>query len=102
MSAQTQDPKSYKKLYYTKAWHRLRRMVFVRDGYRCQRIGCGRICTGARNAPNSAVCDHIVKHNGDTVLFHDVDNLQTLCKSCHDGWKRRVETGNRLQRTDGW
>jgi 5-methylcytosine-specific restriction protein A len=28
--------------------------------------------------------DHIVSHHGDEALFWDEDNLQALCKSCHD------------------
>ncbi|OLO40306.1 HNH endonuclease [Alkalihalophilus pseudofirmus] len=30
------------------------------------------------------VVDHIQPHKGDKVLFWDVNNWQSLCKSCHD------------------
>lgn len=61
--------------------------VFNRDGYRCQT--CGKLCRG--RGPHSPVCDHVVPHKGDEALFFDPHNLQTLCKSCHDGDKQRQE-----------
>lgn len=34
------------------------------------------------------VADHIVPHRGDGRLFWDRNNLQCLCKSCHDSTKQ--------------
>ena len=58
--------------YSSRAWERLRRQVFDRDGWRC------RAC-GAPGGPFE--CDHIrpVQRGGETVM----DNLQTLCVGCH-------------------
>ncbi|NMA84113.1 MAG: HNH endonuclease [Epulopiscium sp.] len=28
--------------------------------------------------------DHIKPHKGNEDLFYDINNLQSLCKSCHD------------------
>lgn len=37
------------------------------------------------------VVDHIVPHNGDSTLFWDSNNWQSLCYSCHSGIKRVAE-----------
>lgn len=44
--------------------------------------GCERLAT---------VADHIVPHRGDESKFYDPDNLQSLCKPCHDTHKQRIE-----------
>jgi len=44
----------------------------------------------------ATVVDHIVPHKGDEALFYDFDNLQSLCKGCHDRHKQRAE-----KRADG-
>ena len=55
-----------------RVWAALRRRVFRRDGYRCR--ACGR--------PGRLECDHVVPLRQGGPLLH-VDNLQTLCRSCH-------------------
>lgn len=37
------------------------------------------------------VVDHWIPHKGDSQLFWDPENWVPLCKSCHDGPKRRIE-----------
>jgi len=37
------------------------------------------------------VVDHIEPFGGDREMMFDADNLQTLCKRCHDRDKQRVE-----------
>jgi 5-methylcytosine-specific restriction protein A len=32
----------------------------------------------------TTVVDHIKPHKGDEELFYDINNLQPLCKCCHD------------------
>jgi hypothetical protein len=44
---------------------------------------CGRI---------AEVVDHITPHKGDTDLFHDPDNWQSMCKPCHDSLKAQIES----------
>ena len=57
---------------HARRWAAVRRQVFKRDGYRCRK--CGR--AGRLEA------DHVVPLNrGGAPL--DVDNVQTLCRSCH-------------------
>lgn len=33
--------------------------------------------------------DHIIPHNGDEALLHDVTNLQSLCVPCHNRKTKR-------------
>ena len=67
----------YSKLYKTARWQRLRKRVLSAQPL-C--VECGRygILTPA------TVVDHITPHKGNQRLFWDEDNLQALCKSCHD------------------
>ena len=60
------------------AWRRLRRLVFIRDGYRC--VACGRA--------GRLECDHKLPtwQGGSSAM----ENLQTLCRNCHIE-KSRVE-----------
>lgn len=32
----------------------------------------------------ATIRDHIIPHRGDSVLFHDPKNRQSLCKPCHN------------------
>lgn len=68
--------------YSTKAWQDLRIRVFERDGYICQRTGL--ICAGKHPAPDSPTANHKVPHRGNSVLFWDPDNIETVTKQVHD------------------
>lgn len=89
-------------LYKTAEWQAIRMQVFVRDRYTCQR--CGVILTSGRTNPRSAVADHIRPHKGDARLFYDPENIQALCKKCHDTAKRSDERRGYSLETgaDGW
>ena len=64
---------------------RLRRFVFIRDGYRC--LVCGRA--------GRLECDHVIPlDRGGAAL--DPANCQTLCVSCHIA-KCRREAGIEIQ-----
>lgn len=80
--------------YALARWKRLRLATFRRDDFTCQMPGCGRL------EGNTAllVADHIERHQGDEALFWNPDNIQTLCKPCHDGTKQAQE---RRQRQGG-
>ena len=55
-----------------KRWARVRRLVFERDGYRCQKCGtAGRL-----------ECHHVVslEDGGDPYAL---DNLSSYCRGCH-------------------
>ena len=76
-----------RKQYNTSRWRKIRLMIFKRDGFKCQMNGCGRV----ESDISRLVCDHIKPHRGDRLLFWDPENLQTLCKPCHDSTKQREE-----------
>ena len=79
-----------------KRWKLLRLRVFVRDLYTCQRRECGRI----EPDTSQLVGDHIQPHRGDPDLFWDEDNVQTLCKPCHDRLKQAEEHRARVGPTE--
>lgn len=67
--------------YNTKAWRLLREEVFVRDKYTCQRKECGRLIIDRKQC----IAHHKLPHKGNEQLFWSKDNLETVCKPCHDG-----------------
>lgn len=82
MTAPSREQKQ--RLYRTKAWYTLRsRQLKIQPLCAlCAEIG---ITTPA------TIVDHIKPHRGDTQLFYDPNNLQSLCKHCHDCHKQRFE-----------
>lgn len=73
--------KAGRRVYRSRRWQRVRRAVFVRDGWRC--VLCGR--AGRLEA------DHIrpVAKGGD---WFALSNLRTLCRSCHVAKTRAANT----------
>ncbi|NTG48982.1 HNH endonuclease [Agrobacterium rhizogenes] len=78
---------SHRSWYKTARWQKLRMVVLVRDLFTCQMKGCGRIEADT----SQLVADHKIPHRGDEVLFWDENNLQCLCKPCHDRLKQKEE-----------
>lgn len=76
----------WRRWYNLAAWEALRQAVFLRDLYTCQ---CG--CETLIANPRERIADHKTAHRGDRALFFDPDNVQTLWKPHHDGWKQRLE-----------
>lgn len=72
------------KLYDRAAWKRLR-LEQLREEPFCA------FCARAGRLSPATVVDHVVPHRGDERLFFDPQNLQSLCKSCHDAIKQRLE-----------
>lgn len=79
------DTVEWRKWYNTARWRRLRWNALVRDQFTCQM--CGRI----EGNTSLLVGDHKLAHRGDPELFWDFDNVQCLCKRCHDSDKQRTE-----------
>jgi len=60
------------------------------------------MCKAAGKITIATVVDHITAHKGDTELFWDRSNWQSLCKQHHDsdaqtrdkGGKQRAKFGN--------
>ncbi|RJE87972.1 HNH endonuclease [Paracoccus onubensis] len=91
-SAQRRTVTPWRNWYNSKEWRDLRWSVLVADQFICRR--CGTLCDpdpASRNEPNAPVADHRKPHRGDRALFFDRDNLQCLCKRCHDGAKQAEE-----------
>ena len=71
---------------YGYAWKKLRLLILQRDAYLCQE------CYRHKKLTPATDVDHIKpKSAGGT---DDPDNLQSLCRSCHD-IKTKLESGNR-------
>lgn len=68
------DPK-YTRFYNSPEWRILSRKRLIDDGYRC--VKCGKIATEV---------DHIkaIQTTDGWQLRLDYDNLQSLCKDCHN------------------
>ncbi|MGV2082069.1 MULTISPECIES: HNH endonuclease [unclassified Rhizobium] len=77
----------WRKWYKTARWQKLRMSVLVRDLFTCQMRGCGRIVADT----SQLVADHKLQHHGDPDLFWDDNNLQCMCKTCHDTLKQKEE-----------
>lgn len=69
--------RTYKHLYNTARWKRLR-IQFLKEHPLCEE------CSRKGIAKPAEVVDHIIPHRGNKELFWDEDNLQALCKECHD------------------
>ena len=78
------DSRPWRHLYKTAAWQRLRESQLAQEPL------C-RYCSEMGRTTAATVCDHIEPHKGDEQLFFDADNLQSLCKTCHDSVKQREE-----------
>ncbi|QWY83662.1 HNH endonuclease protein [Rhizobium phage RHph_X2_26] len=89
----TDEAAEYRKLYKTKEWQKLR-LEQLYDEPNC--AYCAR--RGLFSAAD--VADHKRPHRGDRRLFFNRDNLQSLCKPCHDGEKQREENGKEMMRFD--
>ncbi len=72
------ESQAWHKLYNLPVWSRLRADQLMRHPWcqQCQREG--------RPDVRATVVDHIVAHRGNLARFTDPDNLQSLCKRCHD------------------
>ncbi len=71
--------------YQTKAWYKLRQKALTRDKYRC--VSCGASVRGK----GMAHIDHKIRRRIAPRLALDLNNLQTLCSTCHNSVKQRDE-----------
>lgn len=78
------QPRPWKKLYKTKAWYRLRHAQITKQPL-CE------YCEAQGYLTPATVVDHIIAHKGDEILFHDPENLRSLCKKHHDATKQKEE-----------
>lgn len=78
---------TWRKWYNTRQWRDLRWSVLVDELFTC------RLCGRDGDSP-VMVADHIKPHRGNRVMFFDRNNLQCLCKQCHDRDKQKEERQN--------
>lgn len=70
----TQEGKEYKRFYDSKDWRTLRYQTLLNAGFTC--VDC--------MTNEATVGDHIVDTRIDWSLRLDPDNIQALCKGCHN------------------
>lgn len=93
------DPDAEVQRWYRSAeWQELRVRVFERDGYECQL--CGVLCV-PKDPKVPPIGDHKTPHRNRRDLFFNEENVQTLCKPCHDGRKQREEARARREGGEG-
>lgn len=83
----------YKRLYNSKRWKDLR-AIQLRGKPMCH------YCSLLSKRTIAMVVDHIKPHRGDEALFFDPENLQSLCKLCHDAAKQQLEKSGVLRGCD--
>lgn len=67
----------HKHIYNSTLWQSMRRDQLQQEPL------C-RYCTQQGDITPATVVDHIEPHRGDEAKAFDPDNLQSLCKPCHD------------------
>lgn len=76
--------------YSTAEWKRLRLNQLTKAPF-CH------FCAQLQIRSPATVADHITPHKGNKELFFDPNNLQSLCKTCHDSTKKRFENSGILK-----
>lgn len=71
--------------YGSQRWRELSWQVRVEAAFTCA------ICKRVEGRKGQTVADHKRPHRGDEALFWDRQNLQCLCKPCHDSTKQAEE-----------
>lgn len=75
----------WRRWYHSAEWKRLRMAVLIRDMFTCQ------ICGKIESDTSQLIGDHTIPHNGNRDAFFNEQNVQCLCKPCHDSEKQRRE-----------
>lgn len=75
---------------YNHKWRKARE-TFLRRSPLCV------FCSAKGLVVVATVVDHIVPHKGDSELFWDSSNWQSLCKPCHDSDKQRQEVESSIK-----
>jgi 5-methylcytosine-specific restriction protein A len=88
------DSRTWRHLYKTARWQRIRQATFLADLYTC------RICGKIEGDTSRLVCDHVEPHRGDEAKFW-AGPFQTLCHPCHNTVKQ-CEEQQSLQTRGVW
>lgn len=73
--------------YKSVAWQKARELALVRDSYMCQK------CLRNKRVTKANVVHHIKELRDYPNLALELDNLESLCHSCHN--KEHPEKGSR-------
>jgi len=84
MASPSPDKRTWRHLYSTKRWYRLR-------WAQLQKTPLFEMCSKQGLVTAVSVVDHRKAHKGDDALFHDPTNLASLCKLHHDAAKQKAE-----------
>jgi len=84
MKGRRYEKQAWSKLYKRKAWQQLRSNQLSSQPL-CE------YCDAQNKVTIANVVDHIIAHKGDEILFHDPENLRSLCKTHHDSTKQKEE-----------
>jgi len=79
----------YKRWYKTARWQRLRSRQLT------QHPLC-KLCESHGRVTVATVCDHIEPHRGDEGKFWS-GPFQSLCSTCHNSDKQRIEKGGKIK-----
>jgi len=74
------------RMYAHGTWKAVLRAVYARDNYRCVR------CSAPKTTPRSLHAHHIKPWAGNPALRFDLDNLVTLCRTCHSWVHSKANT----------
>jgi 5-methylcytosine-specific restriction endonuclease McrA len=77
-SRRSKFAEQYRALYATPTWARLRKIKLAQDPL------CERCLADGRGTIAATVAHHRRPHRGDPALFYDIENLEAVCKECHD------------------
>ena len=80
------DTRIWRHLYGRARWKALRH-------HQLARFPLCAFCLRREIVEVATTVDHTSPHKGDLDLFHDPENLQSLCKPCHDRDKAAIERG---------
>lgn len=82
----------YPALYNSARWKRIRKAQLASEPL------C-RMCAQQGKTTAARIVDHVEPHRGDPLRFY-TSELQSLCKSCHDSHKQRLEKSGRVMGCD--
>lgn len=91
----SEEAHEYRKLYKRARWLKLRKRLLSEQPL------CS-FCYSKGFVVPATIADHITPHKGNETLFWDYNNLQPLCKTCHDSDKQRMENVKNEIGLDGW
>lgn len=79
-------------LYSTARWQKVRALQLSKQPL-CV------FCLQTSRTTAATVADHVVPHRGSELLFW-FGSLQSLCATCHNSTKKRMENGKAMQGCD--